>query len=80
MLLSEKTRKEINMNYRLIAIAKDTHGVIQYAVIECESSVAVAVLRASYGACFDVKFLEATPMSMKWILDFIKDQEQKGML
>lgn len=68
------------MNYRLIAITKSTHGVIQYAIIECESSVAVAIIRAEYGSFFDIKFLEATPTSMKWILDFAKEQEKKGLL
>ena len=68
------------MNYRLIAIAKDLHGTIQYAIIECESSQAVAVIKAQYGSFFDIKFLEATPTSMKWILEFAKEQEKKGLL
>ena len=68
------------MNYRLIAITKSTHGVIQYAVIECESSVAVAIIRAEHGSFFDIKFLEATPTSIKWILEFAKEQEKKGLL
>ena len=64
---------------RLLAVSKSKHGTMYYSVID-EFGCVMAIAKAKDGWCFDITFVETSPLSCKDIIDFIKKQEKVGLL
>lgn len=67
-------------NYKLIAIAKNKHNTIQYAVIDEDYQEAVAIVKVNGGLAFSIIMLEESPTEIKGIAEYVKDQERKHLL
>lgn len=61
-------------DYRNVAIARTKHGVVQFAIIEEESSVVVAIAK-SKGGIYQVNFIENYPTEQKQVLDYLANNK-----
>ena len=80
-MVKDKTRKkELAMNYRIIAISKSTNGSVQYAIISSMTGFVEAIATASSDAgIYHVVFVRATtPIEQKWVLEYIDNESRKG--
>ena len=67
------------MELKLLAISKSKHGTMYYSVID-EFGCVLAIARAKDGLCFNITFVESSPIACKEIIEFIKKQEKVGLL
>ena len=65
--------------FRLLAVSKSKYGTMYYSVID-EFGCVLAIARAKDGLCFDITFVESSPTSCKWVIEYIKKQEKVGLL